>query len=178
MLLEDEASFYRQPTAASAWSPEGAIQPRMACSCRSNTPIRVAVAFDPVQGLLLHRLRPQFSAVEMGRFYQHLSISLPWARRIFLVMDNWPVHGHQAAWRAIRADERLQVLWLPTYAPWLNPAEKIWKLIRQKLTHMHPYADDKKSLSMNIERLLNLSAGDPQVLLKYTGTGKSKLYCS
>ena len=83
MLLEDEASFYRQPTAASAWSPEGAIQPRMACSCRSNTPIRVAVVFDPVQGLLLHRLRPQFSAVEMGRFYQHLSISLPWARRIF-----------------------------------------------------------------------------------------------
>jgi len=93
-------------------------------------------------------------------------------------MDNWPVHGHQAAWRAIRADERLQVLWRPTYAPWLNPAEKIWKLIRQKLTHMHPYADDKRSLSMNIERLLNLSAGDPQVLLKYTGTGKSKLYCS
>ena len=31
---------------------------------------------------------------------------------------------------------------LPTYAPWLNNIEKLWKWLRQRVTHAHPWAAD------------------------------------
>jgi hypothetical protein len=32
---------------------------------------------------------------------------------------------------------RLQSVWLPTYAPWLNPIEKLWRWLRQDVLKMH-----------------------------------------
>lgn len=178
MLLEDEASFHRQPTAAWSWSPAGRHQPRMALSYRANTVVRAAIGFDPVRGGLVHRLRSRFSAREMGRLYQFFAQSYGWASRIFLVMDNWPVHGHPTAWRQLQAERRFEVLWLPTYAPWLNPAEKIWKWVRQKFTHMHPLAEDWPAFRLQLDQLLASAAQNPQELLRYTGTGNDKLYSS
>jgi hypothetical protein len=178
MLMEDEAGFYRQPTPACAWAHGGHGQPRAQLSCRSNHCVRAAVALNPVCGALHHRMSWSFRAPTMGNFYRLLSQSNPRATSIFLVMDNWPVHAHPKAWRAITDDARMQVLWLPTYAPWLNPAEKVWKYTRQRLTHMHPYAEDLATLKNRIDQTLEAAAADPAAMLRYTGTGNDKLYSS
>jgi hypothetical protein len=178
MLLEDEAGFYRQPTTAPAWAPAGPVQPRAVRSQAPNRAIRAAIGFDPVTGTLVHRLRSSFTAVEMGRFYRWLSQACPAAERIFLVLDNWPIHFHPLAWRAIEDDPRLRVLWLPTYAPWLNPAEKVWKWVRQNFTHMHPWADDLPSFRARLDQALTRVNAIPQTMLQYTGTGNDKLYSS
>ena len=178
MLLGDEAGFYRQPSLASSWGATGRSQPRAALSCRSNRCLRAAAAFDPVGGRLAHRLRRSFPAVEMGRFYELLSRSWPEARRLLLVLDNWPTHSHPRAWRGIETDPRIEVLWLPTYAPWLNPTEKLWKWVRQRLTHLHPYADAWRTLRAALERTLQAAADSPEEILRYTGTGRYKLYSS
>ena len=176
MLLEDEAGFYRQPTMAPMWAPAGRRQPRARWATRSNRVIRAAVGLDPVSGRLLHRLRSSYTAVEMGRFYRFLLKGCPNARRVYLVMDNWPVHQHPNAWRYLEADPRVQVLWLPTYAPWLNPAEKVWKWVRQKLAHMHAFADDLRDLRERLDQLL--SGANPAAILQYTGAGNYELYSS
>ena len=178
ILMEDEAGFYRQPTVAGAWGRCGRQQPRIAMSHDANRSIRAAVAFDPVTGRVAHRLRSSFSAVEMGRFYRFVSRRWARARTIYLVMDNWPVHHHLRAWQGVEADERLKVLWLPTYAPWLNPAEKIWKWVRQRLIHMHPYAEAWSVLRRHLDDTLASINDVPQAILRYTGTGKATVYSS
>lgn len=178
MLMEDEAGFYRQPSMASVWAAQGRIQPRATWTTRTNSVIRAAAAFDPVHGGLLHRLRSSFTAVEMGRFYQYLAKARPDLRRIYLVMDNWPIHSHPRAWKYLDADARLKVLWLPTYAPWLNPTEKIWKWLRQKLVHMHAFSADMQQLRQRIDELLSGINQIPQEILRYTATGNDKLYSS
>ena len=35
--------------------------------------------------------------------------------------------------------ERLAIIWLPTYSPWLMAQEKIWKWMRSFVTHQHPF---------------------------------------
>lgn len=174
--MEDEAGFHRQPTVAGQWAAAGRRQPRAPYSTRANGVVRAAVAFDPVGGRLVHRLRSAFTAVEMGRFYKWIGTSLNQAERIYVVMDNWPVHDHPRARAYLNADPRLQILWLPTYAPWLNPAEKVWKWVRQRLTHMHPWASDMPTLRTRIDQLL--SNASPAELLSYTGTGHCNLYSS
>ena len=176
--MEDEAGFYRQPSMANTWAPAGRIQPRAHWSTRANDVIRAAVAFDPVRGKLVHRLRSSFTAEEMGRFYRLVGSAHREARTIFLVMDNWPVHDHPRARSYLAADPRLEVLWLPTYAPWLTPTEKIWKWVRQRLTHMHCFAGDLAALRARLDRMLGQANESSAELLSYTGTGKSKLYCS
>lgn len=176
--MEDEAGFYRQPTAGSQWSPAGREQPRMKWSCRSNKCLRAAVALDVVSGRIAHRLASSFCVSALAQAYRSFFKAWPEAEQIFLVMDNWPNHFHPGAWKAVEEDSRVRVLWLPTYAPWLNPAEKIWKWLRQTLTHMHPYADDFPALRQAIDQALLAASVASDVMLRYTGTGKSKLYYS
>lgn len=178
MLMEDEAGFHRQPTAAAVWSTSGRKQPRMHLSCASNSCVRAAIALDPVHGYLHHKMSWSFRAPTIGNFYRFLSQTHPQADHIYLVMDNWPVHSHPKAWKGITDDPRLEVLWLPTYSPWLNPAEKVWKYTRQQLTHMHGFADNLTELKARISQTLSNAATDPSAMLRYTGTGLSKLYCS
>lgn len=176
--MEDEASFYRQPTAAWQWSPQGRRQPRMAYSARANQYFRVAVSLNPITGQLTHRIEKRFPAAALARAYRAIAQAYPQCQRLDLVMDNWPVHSHPRAWEAIAADARIHVLWLPTYAPWLNPAEKVWKWLRQQLTHMHAFADCFTDLRSKLERTLREAAQNPQAILRYTGTGNCKLYAS
>jgi hypothetical protein len=47
------------------------------------------------------------------------------AETIYLVWDNWPNHAHPKVLETLSQQPRLRVLWLPTYAPWLNASEKL-----------------------------------------------------
>ena len=49
----------------------------------------------------------------------------PQADQLFLLQDNWPVHQHAELVAALR-DSKFTLVPLPTYAPWLNPMEKVW----------------------------------------------------
>jgi len=176
--MEDEAGFYRQPTVARMYGEAGRRQPRVSLSCRSNSQVRAAVAFDPVAGRMTHCLRSHFTASALARFYTMIGQAFASFTQVFLVMDNWPVHYNPRAWKAIDADPRLRVLWLPTYSPWLNPTEKIWKWLRQRFTHGHFHAGNFTALREGLDRHLTFATAHPQEILSYTGTGGSQLYSS
>jgi transposase len=71
---------------------------------------------------------------------------------------NWPVHFHGYVLDTLAdSKRRITLLPLPTYAPWTNPIEKVWRKFNQDLFHHHPWSaewDRLKSCSNASEDLL------------------------
>jgi hypothetical protein len=142
ILFQDEGTFYRQPTQAWIWSFFGRRQPRMPSSHRSNTRLRRVGYLNGSTGAIHRQDMSRVSADRLARNVAQISQWHPQAEKIYLVWDNWPVHAHPKVLEALRQQPRIEVLWLPTYAPWLNYMEKGWRWGRQRVAHAHPWSDD------------------------------------
>jgi putative transposase len=56
--------------------------------------------------------------------------------RVYVAWDNATTHFAGEVEDVLReANGRLVLLYLPTYSPWLNPAEMLWKAWRYHVTH-------------------------------------------
>lgn len=104
----------------------------------------------------------------LAAFYVQLSQAYPQAQRIYLVQDNWPTHKSPTVLAAAQA-QRLTVLFLPTYASWLNPIEKLWRWLRQRVVHSHPLSHDLKELRRQVAAFLEQFAHGSLDLLLYVG---------
>ena len=76
------------------------------------------------------------------KFYEQLNRSYPEAERLLVVQDNWSIHRHDDVTAALTQWPRIEPVWLPTYAPWLNPIEKLWRWLRQDVLKLHRLAGD------------------------------------
>jgi transposase len=55
---------------------------------------------------------------------------------IYLTLDNSPTHFDDDIDIVLKeAGGRLILLYLPTYSPWLNPIEMLWRTMRYAVTH-------------------------------------------
>jgi transposase len=142
LLFEDESTFYRQPTQAWIWSSLGRLQPKMRYSHRSNTRMRMVGYLDAHTAAVHSEDMSRVSVDRLARSVARLSERHPNAEKIYLAWDNWPIHAHPKVLAALRRQPRVEVLWLPTYAPWLNPMEKGWRWGRQRVAHAHPWSDN------------------------------------
>jgi transposase len=61
----------------------------------------------------------------------------------------------------------VRLLRLPTYAPWTNPIEKVWRKLKQEVLHQHDFGDDWAGLQQAVQGWLAWAA--PADLLRYTG---------
>lgn len=169
MLFQDEVSLYRQPSQGWLWAFIGRRQPKMRYSNRSNTRVRVVGFLDAIKGKVLSF---DFSSVTVPRLRKCLEAiagSYRQATKIYIVWDNWPNHFHPALDPFFESHPNISVIALPTYAPWLNPIEKLWRLLRQCVTHAHPWCDDFLQFKETIRsKLAEYSAGST-TLLRYVG---------
>lgn len=169
VLFQDESSFYRQPTQGWLWASMGRAQPRMRYSHGSNTLMRVVGFMDGVTGRVLAWDFSRANVYRLARCIRLVSHAYPEATRIFLVWDNWPVHYHPVVLRAVQNDPRLVLVPLPTYAPWLNPIEKLWRLLHQDVSHAHPWCDDFIQFRQAIRDKLGEFSQGSQELIRYCG---------
>ena len=157
-------SFYRQPTQASLWHRAGRRQPRLPYSHRANTVMRVVGLLNAVSGAVHFWDCGSVTARRLASCWGAIGALYPQASRIYLVVDNWPVHFHASVERALARDPRIEVLRLPTYAPWLNNIEKLWRWMKQRVTHTHPWSDDFPHFRTQIRaELTRLAAGLPEI---------------
>lgn len=55
---------------------------------------------------------------------------------VYVAWDNANTHGEDEVEAVLRgAAGRLVLLYLPTYSPWLNPIEMLWRHFRREVTH-------------------------------------------
>ena len=76
------------------------------------------------------------------QFYKQWDAAYPEVERLLVVQDNWSIHTHADVLGALSRWPRIEPVWLPTYAPWLNPIEKLWRWLRQDVLKLHRLAGD------------------------------------
>lgn len=194
----DEVTVERQPTVAHAYAPTGSSkQARAVRSPKSNTVTRILGALNALTGGVFHRRAGKITVGFLVAFYQALCQAYPDAERIYVIQDNWPVHTHPDLLVALEPQETrwpwyrppnwptepspaairrwgdlqlpIQIVPLPTYASWCNPIEKLWRKLRQDVTHLHRWADDLEALRTEIDRFLDQFAKGSLELLRYVG---------
>lgn len=61
--------------------------------------------------------------------------------RVYVAWDNASTHEDDEVEAVLRgAAGRLVLLYLPTYSPWLNPIEMLWRHFRREVTHCELFA--------------------------------------
>lgn len=192
-LYLDEFSYYRQPTLARAYAQRGKHQVAALRSHQSNTRFRVVAALNAVTGQVTAAQHSTMNLQHLGNFYTLLAQTYSWADTIYLAVDNWPIHFHadvlarlepqlfaddfkvpakwpsQASAQAVHDNLPIQLVPLPTYAPWLNPIEKLWRWLSQDILHLHPLADAWHSLRQQVQDFLNQFQDGSNDLLHYVG---------
>jgi len=63
----------------------------------------------------------------------------------------------------------IEIIQLPTYAPWTNPIEKLWRWVRQSVLHLHRLCEDWKTLKSKVITFMSQFIGGSQSLLRYVG---------
>jgi transposase len=176
VVFQDEASFYRQPTQASLWGWAGRRQPRMPWSHRKNTLVRAAGWLNALTGAIQCLWAPKISVPRLIESYRQLLATYPDALMLYVVQDNWPVHKHPQVQAFVAQHPRLHLLFLPTYAPRLNPAEKVWRWLRQTLGHAHPYCDDFTEFKQHLRHHCAEAQAMPDTIARYCGLKNLKIF--
>ncbi|MBZ0280317.1 MAG: IS630 family transposase [Anaerolineae bacterium] len=193
LVYLDEFGFERQPSLSWAYSQRGSNFPLARRSCRSNTQCRGIGALNALTGQLTYEQHSKITLPRLSHFYHHLVDDYSWAECIFVVQDNWPVHVHPdvlarlqpqhspfwpsppANWptqprpRAVRDTLPIQLIFLPTYSPWLNPIEQLWRWVRHDVLHLHRFSDDWLALKQRVHDFMARFATPSLDLLNYVG---------
>lgn len=95
---------------------------------------------------------------------------------IFVAWDNFTAHQDDEVEAVVRsAAGRLVLLYLPTYSPWLNPIEMLWRHFRREVTHCELYENVKvlieasenffERFNQNPEKVLSIIGAHPSLLM-------------
>jgi hypothetical protein len=197
VLYLDELTYYRQPSLAHAYEQCGKSQPKAERSYQSNTATRIVGAMNPLDGKVIYRQAAKAGVSEMVAIYRQIWESYPNAKKIYVVQDNWSVHYHSDVLVALEKQEfrwpihrpshwpdeptlkakkkwgdlnlPIQIVSLPTYASWTNPIEKLWRMLKQKLIHLHRSSDDLVGLRSKVCTFLDQFSLGSKELIHYVG---------
>jgi transposase len=169
-LFEDEHTFHRNPTLASAYAVSGAEASLARLYAGYDSARRIAGCLDVRTGALITMQRNHFPAELFLKFLEYVEQQYPQATTIFIALDNWPVHFAPEVLQALQERQSpIQLLPLPTYAPWTNPIEKVWRKFNQEVAHLHPFSHHWSQLRETVDAWFeNLRQGSED-LLRYVG---------
>lgn len=82
-----------------------------------------------------HKRRPEVAELLKALLAKHPT------ETVYVAWDNASTHEDDEVEAVLRgAAGRLVLLYLPTYSPWLNPIEMLWRQFRREVTHCELFA--------------------------------------
>jgi len=104
-----------------------------------NSMMRIVGCLDAQTGAVISKRCKKADVETFVTFLSEVEKQYPQAEVISIALDNWSVHVSPAVTQALEARASTsRLLFLPTYAPWLNPIEKVWLKFNREVGHMHP----------------------------------------
>jgi transposase len=171
LLFLDEMGYSRWPVVAPDWQvvPPGTTARQVHKAGPTNRQQRLIGTLNALTGQVDYLDNYLVGREQVSAFYRRLDQISPDARRISVVQDNWSIHHHDDVLATLRQLPRLEPVWLPTYAPWLNPIEKLWHWLRRDVLKAHRLADDWAQLRQQVNAFLDQFAHGSPALLRYVG---------
>jgi DDE superfamily endonuclease len=171
-LFLDEFGYRRWPEVAPTWGLETAVAQRAG----TNQQWRTIGALNALTGQVTYLDGYIVGRQQVMQFYSQLNLTYPAADLLYVIQDNWNIHTHPDVLTALTRYPRIKPVWLPTYAPWLNPIEKLWRWVRQDILKMHRWVEDWPWVKQQVRAFLDQFAHGSPDLLRYVGLlGKGKL---
>ena len=132
------------PTLRAMWSPKG----RQVMIPTPRQPERRygigAVNYHTGETVVLFERRKRRK--EVARLLEALLAKHP-TGTVYVAWDNASTHEDDEVEDVVRAAAgRPVLLYLPTYSPWLNPIEMLWRHFRREVTHCELFASVKALL--------------------------------
>lgn len=169
-VFVDQMGYGRWPEARADWSQQAPAPRRVAQRFASNErKWRVMGAVNARTGQVQTRDNYIVGRRQVIEFFKDLNAAYPHATRIYVVLDNWSIHRHEEVQQALQTLPRLELIWLPTYAPWLNPIEKLWRWVREDILFSHQDAGDWNALQQRVRGFFQQFANGSEELLRYIG---------
>jgi hypothetical protein len=172
-LFLDEMGYFRWPDPGPDYGPESPLADRRGAG---QGQWRLIGALNARTGRLHYLDAYIVGRAKVIQFYGQLAAAYPQAERLYVIQDNWSIHTHPDVLGALKRWPQIRPVWLPTYAPWLNPIEKVWRWLRQAVLTLHRLADHWDQLQQRVHDFLNQFAQGSVRLLEYVGLrGHGKL---
>jgi transposase len=96
---------------------------------------------------------------------------------IYVAWDNADTHEDDEVQAVVRgAAGRLVLLYLPTYSPWLNPIEMLWRHFRREVTHCELF-ESVAALLQAAQDFFDRHNRVPQRVLSIIGSHIANLVC-
>ena len=170
LVFLDEMGHYRWPEPAADWGPAApAPVPVAERAGPTNKQWRIIGALNALTGQVTYRDAYLMGRERVSAFYHQLVATYPHARRLYVVQDNWSIHTHPEVLATVDRLPQVTPVWLPTYAPWLNPIEKLWRWLRTDVLRLHRLAGDWAALHARVNAFLDQFAAGSDTLLHYVG---------
>lgn len=193
VLCLDELTFYNQPSLADTYALKGKEQTQAHRALGATKSSRVVGALNFMTGQVSFMQRAKITVANFIAFLIQLAAQYP-QKRIFILIDNWPVHYHPDviaalqkqqfdqyfrcpdSWKDVKPNKKylnlelpIQFVPLPTYASWLNPIEKLWRWLKQDVIHVHSWAEQWQQLKDAVSNFLQQFNELSDDLLSYVG---------
>ncbi len=129
------------PTLKAMWGPKG--QQVMILTPAQPKKRYGIGAVDYHTGQTSILIRPRKRRREIAELLKALLEKHP-TGTVYVAWDNSNTHEDDEVEAVLRAAAgRLVLLYLPTYSPWLNPIEMLWRHFRREVTHCELFANVK-----------------------------------
>jgi transposase len=126
----DEARFGQKGRVCHRWFTRGQRPPGL-CDQRYGW-THLFAAVRPASGDSFALVLPQVSTAAMNEFFARFAATLAGDEHAVVVLDR--AGWHRA--RKLVIPSNVTLIWLPPYAPQLNPVERVWLFLRERhLSH-------------------------------------------
>lgn len=193
LYFMDQLTVYLHPSVGYDWVKPQEAQPLCRQGYRSNRTFRICGAVNCFSAEMEVMVRSKISVAALVEFYKQLSQKHQ-GKTIYIVLDNWTVHWHPdvraalepqqypfvmnlpKSWQNLKPRKKylnmnlpIQLIYLPSYASWLNPIEKVWKWLKQDVIHLHRLTDDFFTLKDRVLDWFKQPNHSPEQILKFIG---------
>lgn len=168
----DEFNLSWLPTLRAMWSPKGQqVMIETPGQPKKHYGIG-AVNYHTGENVVLIRRRKR--RMEIAELLEALLDKHP-NQIIYVAWDNASTHQDDEVEAIVRgAAGRLVLLYLPTYSPWLNPIEMLWRHFRREVTHCEIFENVKALIDAAYDFFFRYNI-TPHLVLSIIGSNVAEL---
>lgn len=137
-MAADEASLYLQATLTRVWAPIG--QTPIVATHPGREKVNFYGTLNLQTGSVIAQRTEKMNARTTASHLEQILATVPDVP-ILLLWDRAPWHRGEAIREVLEVNPRLEIMYLPTAAPDLNPQEQVWKATRTAVSHNHAQHD-------------------------------------